>query len=387
MALLRAFGLTPDFRSQTFGLPERGQAIVGRLQECAVCLPHMSVRGQHCHLRFEKGGWRLYDLSRGQGVFRNGERLDRPTLLLHGDLLMLGRVTLVFLEGHEARSAELEAAVEASPGDKAPLLVWADWLQEQHDPLGERISRAAGGAELANEPWTEGLWREESAGQLELEWKNGLVAGMTLRVSTKPYDWPLVLTRALALRAARFLERLTIDVNALLDQEPDLPALPDGEVDGSGSLLGVMTAPLPATLRKLELGYSTESGVRDITLGEDSRARFPRLEDLRVFIGAVKLVLRRAVAPEGLAFDPDVEVQPLVEGLRLRADAKTVRFEAADPLGTPGVAEFRTRNGRWMLTPGSARAVRVNGRLESEVMLMPGDRVEIGGATFRVELG
>ncbi|MFT3835567.1 MAG: FHA domain-containing protein [Myxococcaceae bacterium] len=386
MALLRAFGLTPDFRSQTFGLPERGQAIVGRLQECAVCLPHMSVRGQHCHLRFENGGWRLYDLSRGQGVFRNGERLDRPTLLMHGDLLMLGRVSLVFLEGHEARSTELEAAVEASPGDRAPLLVWADWLQEQRDPLGERISRAVGGAELANEPWSEGLWREESAGQLELEWKNGLIAGVTLRVSTKPYDWPLVLTRALALRAARFLERLSIDVVALSDQQPDLPAHAESELDASKTMFAVAAAPIPRTLRRLELGYSTEAGERDVRL-EQLRERFPRLEDDRIFIAGAKLALRRASAADGLAFDPDVEVQPLVEGLRLRADAKTVRFEAADPLGTPGVAEFRTRNGRWMLTPGSARAVRVNGRLESEVMLMPGDRVEIGGATFRVELG
>jgi len=390
MAVLRAFGVAPGFTAQTFQLPPRGQAIVGRLKECGVCLPDNSVRGQHCQLRDERGGWRLYDLSRGQGVFRRGERLDRPTLLMHGDVLQLGRVTLVFLEGHEAFSSELEAKVAAAPGDKAPLLVWADWLQEQQDPLGERISRACAGGELANEPWAEGLAEEEAAGRLDLEWKHGLIAGITLRTPRSAYPWELVLARALAVRTARFVERLTLDVLALCDLEPDLPdyaGRPRDDHELRDAWLPGFLEVLPSTLRRLEIGYTTEPGVA-ISLGPEQRRRFPRLEGEPVWLPAAKAVLRRTVKPEDVALDPDAEEIALAEGLRLNAAAKTestprtLRFEQADPLGSPRAAEFRTRNGRWTMTAGQARAVRVNGRQDSEVQLLPGDRIEVAGATY-----
>ena len=37
------------------------------------------------------------------------------------------------------RNAELEAAIEASPDDPGPYLVYADWLQLRNDPRGELI--------------------------------------------------------------------------------------------------------------------------------------------------------------------------------------------------------------------------------------------------------
>src|SRR5688572_23115268 len=40
----------------------------------------------------------------------------------------------------DARNPDLEAAIAASPLDREPYSVFADWLQQQGDPRGELIS-------------------------------------------------------------------------------------------------------------------------------------------------------------------------------------------------------------------------------------------------------
>jgi carbon storage regulator len=68
------------------------------------------------------------------------------------------------IHGHRPRSPEEESflrAIEADPGDEATRLVYADWLEEHGDPLGEflRLQCQARGLERRKRA----LWAEHGA--------------------------------------------------------------------------------------------------------------------------------------------------------------------------------------------------------------------------------
>lgn len=83
---------------------------IGRLQHLDWSLPDPSryISGQHCEVRFEKGGYWLYDVSRN-GTFLNGSmsRMKSPYRLAAGDRLTIG---------HYVVRVDIEAAAAPEPG-------------------------------------------------------------------------------------------------------------------------------------------------------------------------------------------------------------------------------------------------------------------------------
>lgn len=83
---------------------------IGRLQHLDWSLPDPSryISGQHCEVRFEKGGYWLYDVSRN-GTFLNGSmsRMKSPYRLAAGDRLTIG---------HYVVRVDIEADAAPAPG-------------------------------------------------------------------------------------------------------------------------------------------------------------------------------------------------------------------------------------------------------------------------------
>jgi type VI secretion system protein ImpI len=108
----------PDGGPIRFQARNRGFEI-GRQQHLDWTLPDPSryISGQHCEVRFEKGGYWMYDVSRN-GTFLNGStsRMKSPYRLTNGDRLTIGHyIVRVAIEGDDAPRIRGEEAEPAAP--------------------------------------------------------------------------------------------------------------------------------------------------------------------------------------------------------------------------------------------------------------------------------
>lgn len=85
-----------------FGAQELGRyelksekTVVGRDQDCDVCLEHSSVSRVHCRLLWENQQYVVTDAGSSNGTFVNGKRTDRQ-VLADGDQILVGGYVLVF---------------------------------------------------------------------------------------------------------------------------------------------------------------------------------------------------------------------------------------------------------------------------------------------------
>ncbi len=95
--------------------------LLGRNEDCSICIPDDSISGHHARLTPSDQGWVLEDLGSSNGTVVNGQPLTQPVLLSSGCQVILGsQVTLLFLEEELAASAqEPEAQPEAEPAAEA----------------------------------------------------------------------------------------------------------------------------------------------------------------------------------------------------------------------------------------------------------------------------
>jgi uncharacterized protein (TIGR02996 family) len=191
----------------------------------------------------------------------------------------------------DAHHPELERQLREAPEGAEPYLVYADWLQERSDPLGELIAlgvAAAGGAPEAVTRFERHLKLHEArflgglAGQLGsravLRWRHGLVQAieahaMDQREELSPAQWG----ELLGLRVCGFVEALTLrrpcsaELDAVIAEhaapslrtltlEGAFPTLPEQLLRRELRSLAVLggrvafdPAALPATLERLEL--------------------------------------------------------------------------------------------------------------------------------------
>lgn len=86
---------------RSFALAPR--ATLGRGEECDVRLLERSVSRVHARIERTQAGWQVVDLGSTNGVFQDGQRVERAALR-DGDRLRLGEVRVRFrLEREEAR--------------------------------------------------------------------------------------------------------------------------------------------------------------------------------------------------------------------------------------------------------------------------------------------
>jgi uncharacterized protein (TIGR02996 family) len=119
----------------------------------------------------------------------------------------------------EARNPDLERQIREAPESSAPYLVYADWLQEHADPLGELIalgvaSTSGNEDEVArfdrhlkrHEAYLLGGLAAQLASRIELRWRYGLVQAIDGLDEVSPHVW----TRLLGLRVCELVEAITL---------------------------------------------------------------------------------------------------------------------------------------------------------------------------------
>lgn len=80
--------LTPDGKKKDFHLPS-SVTVIGRRQDCDLCIPLMNVSRRHCEINQDEGKLRLRDLGSRNGTFINGTKIQESELN-DGDQILIG---------------------------------------------------------------------------------------------------------------------------------------------------------------------------------------------------------------------------------------------------------------------------------------------------------
>ncbi len=95
--------------------------LLGRASD-DIALSDYTISRRHAELRPSARGWAIEDMRSSNGTYLNGNRLDRPMRLKHGDLIRLGSTVLIW-DGSEDRVLDGSAdtvAVGAGAGEPEP---------------------------------------------------------------------------------------------------------------------------------------------------------------------------------------------------------------------------------------------------------------------------
>ena len=109
----------PDGGPLSYQAQGRGFEIGREHRDWTLPDPNMFISGRHCEVRYEKGGYWLYDFSRN-GTFVNGsrQRIKNPHRLLDGDRIQIGHyfVTVSIDEAQDAPAGGDEFAAPPRSG-------------------------------------------------------------------------------------------------------------------------------------------------------------------------------------------------------------------------------------------------------------------------------
>ncbi|MBN1125017.1 MAG: FHA domain-containing protein [Sedimentisphaerales bacterium] len=90
---------------KSFPLPN-SVTVIGRRQECDLCIPLMVVSRRHCQLNLDEGKLTIRDLGSRNGTFVNGERIEEAQIKA-GDEIRLGPLEFsVMIDGKPAPEAK-----------------------------------------------------------------------------------------------------------------------------------------------------------------------------------------------------------------------------------------------------------------------------------------
>jgi FHA domain len=362
--------------------------VVGRSTSADLVVDSATVAPRHFQVVPERGAWAIDDLGSSSGTWVNGRRTSHA-LLRHGDTVWLDTVLLVFLEHPITSSPEIERAIDDCPEDASRLKVWADWLLEHDDPLGEHL--------LAPQPSAavlEGLAPMVASGQVELEWQHGVMTAARIRcVDDATWRTVELVARLLSLRVARWLRSLTVDVSTWV-----IPSSSRLQLEFSAMLRGLLNGPALPCLRHVSFGYLTEplerSHFLDALLARLQR-RFPLLETtpdelMRATRHAWLEVERMPQALDFYAAGGDQEHLCIDSGIWLGSSASG-QLRAVPPgvprTGGREVFIVRQQAPQWCLTPID-NGLLLNGHRAIATRLLPGDVIEDShGARYRFRLG
>ncbi len=376
------------FESKIFELTEEAGVITVGRRDADIVIDSPRLSKKQCAFVSDDGRWLVEDATSAGGTFLNGRRVHRHTLI-HGDTLWLYDALLVFLEmppGTETSGPEKH--LDENPDDRARVQVWADWLLERGDPLGEHL--------LAREPTDvslDGLSSMVKDGRLELVWKHGLIHTARLRcINDATYSDVELIARFLSLRVARWTRELTVDLSTWV-----MPSANRIHQDAASVLKGLLTGPHLPALERLSFGYFTEPiapSVFLLTMLDRLKARFPRLKtNPRELLSSAKTATLEVLSvPQGLDFHAPAakdERIPLDSGLWVGSSARDQLRALAPGVHRSGVVEsflVRQQSPQWCLIT-LEHGVLLNGRRAVETRLLPGDVIEEPrGTKFRFQV-
>lgn len=373
-------------------LPEGKATIVfGRSPKATLVFDDALVSARHCEVTGDGVFWRVKDLGTEAGTLVNGRPIRYPRALFDGDLLKFGRAELRFRSEVRADDPVLREAIARDPDALEPWLVYADFLLERGDPLGERMAAARSGGRLDHASWLGPLGDRLFQGELEIDWHLGLARRATFRqvVGQLPYDWHDAVSTLLRTRVAQFLRELVIDVPRL--RAGPRPLQIEELVDAQRLIASLPT--LPTTLERLSLGYRLAERPQRLACIEELAQRVPRLRGQDVFATVRQAKLRVLSTADGARLIGVSEgYRSLTAVTRVRRSSHSqLHFES--PPGIPFIADgnpchFAPGDGTWKLFAGRLRGeVRVNNHTTSVYQLLPGDLISIQGAgTLRFEV-
>ena len=77
--------------SQEFNIPE---IVIGRDPECDFTIPRETVSAHHARLSYHHKNWWIEDMLSTNGTFLNEDQVTTPTVLVDGDAIQCGDVSL-----------------------------------------------------------------------------------------------------------------------------------------------------------------------------------------------------------------------------------------------------------------------------------------------------
>ena len=86
----------PDQEDHLFEVTQNDVSI-GRDPDCECVLPHGTVSARHARLAFHHSQWWVDDLLSTNGTKLNDEPLQMPTVVVNGDTIKCGQVTLTII--------------------------------------------------------------------------------------------------------------------------------------------------------------------------------------------------------------------------------------------------------------------------------------------------
>lgn len=380
-------------KGDPIALPDgRATIVFGRSRKATLVFDDPLVSPRHVELTHDGTFWRARDLGTQTGTRVNRTVISYPRALFHGDVLEFGATRLRFKARQPPDNDDLRAVIARDPERADPYLVYADWLLERGDPLGDRIIRAhRGELQLDLPPWLGPLWDLFIHGELELEFHLGFVRRAVIRrvAGHLPPAWLGTAATLVASRLGQFLRVLEIDVPAFVPHANETLA----KVLEAQAALAALPA-LPLTLHRLCLGYQLRPGDPSaLPASAELEARVPALGGTDVFLFPGKARLRLLTLNEGQ------RVVGVEDGVRALHDVTRVRrttrsqLNLETPPGIPFIAGgnpcfLSIENGRWRLSAGRLKGeVRVNGRVDTSWLLLPGDVISLQGVgSFRFEV-
>lgn len=323
-----------------------------------------AIEKRHCRVEPKNGAIRLWHYVSLNRTSVNGQpRLDAT--LQHRDLISLTGGTLFrFLERDDvvATDTALERDIDEHPEADDRLMVWADFLLEHGDPLGERIASASRNEELTHAPWLETFAGHFVSGRLDVTWHLGLGRAVAMRELTVAFSSVAdALSKLFALRVMRLLRQVRLDYASERVFDP----------------LGVdrlASVRWPAAMQRLHLGDVPETDWPTIERGRHKLSRaIGRPVEVGVFRDAVLEV--KSAGPSAM----------YRVGERAEIGHQLVLGErGASPftgLATAGTYVIRRADHRFVLEQltGTAESVmRVNGQPVQRFPLRDGDDIELG---------
>lgn len=74
---------------------EKPEVILGRDPDCDFTIPDENISLRHCKLAYHHKQWWANDLNSTNGSFINDTLIDSPTIIMEGDELRLGKVSII----------------------------------------------------------------------------------------------------------------------------------------------------------------------------------------------------------------------------------------------------------------------------------------------------
>ncbi len=302
----------------------------------------------------------------------NGYDVTRDTVLVDDDTIDAGSSQWIFHTGAVARQDAFEQAALAAGIHDPAWLVLADWLQEQGDPLGERIARMRG-TEIKQRDLSsrresdvvvqrggvpDELTTSDGLFRLEVDETNGIVRRIIARSIDAGHAGEV--HALLFERRMRFVEHLVLDIRATESIESWIRT--------------VENWPLPRWMKTLSFGVRHGTAPADWKCPELPKSiggRCPSLrnEDLVRWSPIAVLELEQN-APA----TPLVGVPHTVTGTTA-IDSTGTEIRIHDDATLPRHLAFELEDGRWLLRATEESKATIAGRPVRRTPLLHNDRL------------